>query len=121
MSSLFLTGPNLLTLGRRWSNELTFGVWLAKRRDESGLSQRELAKKCNLSPAYVAALERGTSEPPPLRTCRDLAKGLAIRWEDVWDRSFAGRLRKWLRREGFTGMSDTELLEIIRTIKSASK
>jgi transcriptional regulator with XRE-family HTH domain len=100
---------------------MNFGAWLAKRRNDSGLSQRDLAKKCDLSPAYVAALERGTSEPPPLRTCKALASALAISWEDVWDRSFAARLTKWLKREGFSGMSETEVLEIVKNIKSKSK
>jgi transcriptional regulator with XRE-family HTH domain len=102
-------------------SKLDFGEWLAKRRNDSGLSQRELAKKCDLSPAYVAALERGTSDPPPLRTCKAFARALATNWEDVWDHSFATRLRKWLRREGFSGMSETELLEIVQNIKSISK
>ena len=101
--------------------QLNFGAWLAKRRNDSGLSQRDLAKRCDLSPAYVAALERGTSEPPPLSTCQSLASALAIKWEDVWDISFAARLTKWLKREGFTGISEAKLQEIVRNIKSASK
>jgi transcriptional regulator with XRE-family HTH domain len=100
---------------------LNFGTWLAKKRNESGMSQRDLAAKCELSPAYVATLERGTSEPPPLSTCKSLARALAISSDELWDRSFAARLTRWLKREGFSGMSETELLEIAKNIKSKSK
>jgi transcriptional regulator with XRE-family HTH domain len=100
---------------------MNFGAWLAKRRNDSGLSQRDLAKKCDLSPAYVASLERGTSEPPPLSTCKALARALAISPDELWERSFAARLTKWLKREGFSGMSETEVLEVVKNIKSKSK
>jgi transcriptional regulator with XRE-family HTH domain len=85
------------------------------------LNQRDFARKCDLSPAYVAALERGISEPPPLSTCKVLARALAVSWEEAWDRSFAARLTKWLKHQGFTGISETDLLEIVKKIKSASK
>jgi transcriptional regulator with XRE-family HTH domain len=100
---------------------VNFGAWLAKKRNESGMSQRDLATGCGLSPAYIATLERGTSEPPPLSTCKALARALAISPDELWERSFAARLTRWLKREGFSGMSETEVLEIVKNIKSKSK
>ena len=85
------------------------------------MSQRDLATRCGLSPAYVATLERGTSEPPPLSTCKALARALAISPDELWERSFAARLTRWLKREGFSGMSETDLLEIAKNIKFKSK
>jgi len=85
------------------------------------MSQRGLATACGLSPAYVATLERGTSEPPPLSTCNSLARALAIAPDELWERSFTARLARWLKREGFPNMSETEILEIVKTIKSKSR
>jgi len=85
------------------------------------MSQRDLATRCGLSPAYVATLELGTSESPPLSTCKALARALAISPDELWERSFAARLARWLKREGFSGMSETDLLEIAKNIKSKSK
>ena len=100
---------------------MNFGTWLAERREEARITQRELAKKCGVTPAYLAHLENGTSEPPPLKTCKALARGLGISWDDLWQRSFAARLKKWLRREGHSGISDDELLEIVKKIQASSR
>jgi len=98
---------------------LEFGAWLAQRRQQAGVTQRELAKKCAVTAAYIAHLENGTSEPPPLRTCKALARGLGIGWEDVWERSFAARLKRWLKREGYSAIPEAELLDLVKKIESA--
>jgi transcriptional regulator with XRE-family HTH domain len=95
-----------------------FGKWLAQRRREGKFTLRQLAKKSNLSLPYVAALERGTSEPPPLRTCRALARALGMSWEAVWEQSFRGRLEKWLAREGYRTIREEELLEFLSKIRA---
>jgi DNA-binding XRE family transcriptional regulator len=100
---------------------LNFGGWLAERRREAGMSQRQLAKRCALSPAYVAALERSTSDPPPLITCRNLARALDLDCEEVWQRSFAARLKRWLKREGYSAIPEAELLDLVKRIESASR
>ena len=82
---------------------------------------RALAKKCGLSPPYVANLERNTSEPPPLKTCKVLARGLGIGWEDVWEHSFAARLKRWLKREGYGSIAEPELLDLLKKIQSANR
>ncbi len=100
---------------------MNFATWLAGRRQVAGITQRELANKCGVTPAYVAHLENGTSEPPPLKTCRALARGLGTEWEEMWQRSFAARLRKWLKRQGYSGAPEAELIEIARRIELASR
>jgi transcriptional regulator with XRE-family HTH domain len=79
-----------------------------------------MAKKCGLSAGYIALLERGTSEPPPLETCKRLARGLGRRWEEVRQRAFSARLKSWLDAEGYRGISEIDLAEIIGKIESAS-
>ena len=100
---------------------MEFGTWLTEQRHEAGLTQRQLAKKCGLSAGDVALLERGTSEPPPLRTCRRLARALNVDWKEVRQRSITAPLEAWLKREGCSGISDAELLDIARRIASASR
>jgi len=82
---------------------------------------RALARKSGLSAPYIATIERGTSEPPPLRTCKVLARAFGMRSEEIWRRAFAARLQKWLKREGFPHISSEELLEISKRIEEAEK
>ena len=63
-----------------------FGAWLAERRRLAGMTQRQLAKKCGLSAGYIALLERGTAEPPPLDTCKRMARALGLSREEVRQR-----------------------------------
>ena len=84
------------------------------------MTQRQLAKKCGLSAGYIALLERGTSEPPPLDTCKRLARGLGLNWTEVHRRAFSARLRSWLKAEGYQGVSEADLGEIIAKIEAAS-
>ena len=121
MSSFFY----LASFGRIRSTtrgeELNFGAWMAEKRKTAGLTLRELSKRSKLSLPYVAALERGTSEAPPLQTCKELARALGVGWEDMWQYSFSSRLRKWLKREGYSEISEAELLDLVRRIESVRK
>jgi transcriptional regulator with XRE-family HTH domain len=100
---------------------LVFGKWLAERRRRAGVNQRELARRCALSPAYVANLERNTSEPPPMKTCKLLARALGANFEEVWQAAFTARLRRWLKREGYRRLPEHELLEIAKRIEAATR
>ncbi len=100
---------------------MDFGAWLSEQRRKAGVTQRSLAKKCGLTAGYLATLELSTAEPPPLRTCKALARGLGIDSEEMWQRSLAARLKRWLRRQGHSGIPDAELLEIVKRIQSASR
>ncbi len=121
LSSHFFMSPILLGCRPLSGGVLDFGTWLAERRRVAGLTMRELARRSGLSAPYIAALERSTSEPPPLKTCKALARGLGIDWEDVWQRSFVIRLKTWLKRQGHSGVSDDVLLQIVKTIQSARR
>jgi transcriptional regulator with XRE-family HTH domain len=103
------------------SSQLDFGTWLAGRRRKAGITQRDLAKKTGLSAGYLALLERGTSEPPPLKTCKRLAAALGLDWNEVRPVSLATRLKTWLKREGYSGIPEAELLELARRIESAGR
>ena|SRR6266704_6988781 len=96
---------------------LDFGSYLAERRYSANLTQRGLADKCGVSPAYIAALERNTSEPPPLRTCKALARALGVNLEEIWQHSFVARLKRWLKREGYSEISESDLLDFAKKIK----
>ena len=97
---------------------MAFGTWLAEQRRLAGMTQRQLAKKSGLSAGYIALLERGTSEPPPLESCQRLARALNLRWEEVRQHAFSARLKSWLKKEGFAGVSEANLVEIIAIIES---
>jgi len=100
---------------------LDFGTWLSEQRRAAGLTQRSLARKCGLTAGYLASLETNTAEPPPLRTCKALARGLRINWGEMWQRSLAGRLKRWLERQGHSGIPDHELVEIVKRIQSSCR
>ena len=85
------------------------------------VTQRLLAKKSGLTAGYLATLERNSSEPPPLKTCKALARGLGMSWEEMWQLSLAARLKRWLSRQGHSGISDDELLEIVKKIQASSR
>ncbi len=114
----FFAGVLLLGYPLQRGGQLNFGAWLAEQRSLAGMSQRQLAGKSALSPAYVAGLERGRSEPPPLKTCKNLARALGLDWEEAWQRSFAARLKRWLKREGYSGISTDELVDVVKRIES---
>jgi len=100
---------------------LEFGRWLAERRREAGVNQRELARRCGLTPGYIANLERNTSEPPPIKTCKLLARALGTNFDEVWEAAFTARFRKWLKREGYGSIAEPELLDLLEKIKSANR
>jgi transcriptional regulator with XRE-family HTH domain len=100
---------------------MEFGPWLAKRRNLAGLTQAQLATKTSLSPSYIARLELGTAEPPPRSTCRALARALGIDFDEIWGQSFAARLRRWLRREGYGSIQEPKLLDLLTQIQSSQR
>ncbi len=100
---------------------MDFGAWLGKRRREARLTMRELASRSRLSAPYIATIERNTSEPPPLKTCTALAKALGLDAKEVWEQSFAARLKRWLQKEGWRGISEAEILGMVAKIRAAAK
>ena len=59
-----------------------FAKVLQELRHESGLSQEELAEKCNLHDRYISFLERGLRQPT-ITTIFKLAKALDIKPSDL--------------------------------------
>ena len=57
---------------------MSLGTRLRKRREELGLSQRELARLVNTRQATISDLERGTLRNPGIDIVRRLAKVLGV-------------------------------------------
>ena len=100
---------------------MDFGHWLAERRREAGLTQRELARKSRLSPGYLALLEAGDADPPPLPTCKRLTQALGLAWESTRQLCVGFRLQAWLRDEGFAKISKEEIDQIARRIDASKR
>lgn len=68
---------------------MTLGDYIRAYRREAKLSQREFAKKCDLSNGYISMLERGinpkTNEPitPSLVQLKKLADGMCVTVNDI--------------------------------------
>jgi transcriptional regulator with XRE-family HTH domain len=105
---------------RRTMN-IEFGRWLANQRRRAGMTQKDVATKCHLSDPYITRLELGSIDPPPRTTCKLLARAMGVRFEEVWRAAFAARLTRWLRREGYSGITEGDLLEVIEKIETASR
>lgn len=121
MSSFFLYSNSARLRPGGEGRRLDFKAWLSAQRRQACITQRELAKKCGLSPGYVALLESGLAEPPPLKTCRRLARALGANWAEAGPIALAGRLGTWLKREGLSQVSKSEILEIAKKLLSEGK
>lgn len=54
-----------------------FGAYLRLQREMAKLSQRHLARMCNVSDSYLSQLERGLYQPSP-DILRSIAQGLGL-------------------------------------------
>lgn len=61
---------------------IKFGRAVADFRLKLGLTQEELADRCNIHRTYIGAIERG-EKSPTLNTIEKIANGLAIGIEDL--------------------------------------
>jgi len=52
--------------------------YVSQKRNEAGLTSKQLADKSGLSPAYISRIEKGDYENPSLPTMRALAEGLGL-------------------------------------------
>ena len=55
-----------------------FGMRLKEIREQKGMTQEELAKRADVSRAYLSRLEMGRHDPP-LSTVEKLAKALGVK------------------------------------------
>ena len=60
------------------------GAELARLREVKGLSQRELARRCEISAPYLCQLENGLKQPSPSVALR-LVTALGIKPGDVME------------------------------------
>lgn len=67
-----------------------FGEHLRKTRESAGVSLRALARRCDLSPAYISLVELGKSDPPTANVIEQIAAVLKCDADDLVFR--AGRL-----------------------------
>lgn len=65
---------------------IDLGSFLTRKREEKGWSQRELARKANVSFMTIQAIERGDTLNPGFKTVKSLAKALNV---NLYDFSFA--------------------------------
>lgn len=71
----------------------TFGIYIAKRREELGYSQRKLAQLVGLSHATISKIETGISVGFKFTTFLSLAKALKVKASDLIE-IYEGRTEK---------------------------
>ena len=84
---------------------MRIGEIVQRYREEHNMSQRDLAKKCNLSSAIISFLERGVTangEPylPKFETIRKIAYGMGMSAEELISESEDFNLRIGVGPEG---------------------
>jgi transcriptional regulator with XRE-family HTH domain len=69
---------------------MTFGKWLAAKREAVGMTQPQLAKRAGISVSYVSALERdepnakdGSPRRPRIEKVDKIAKALGVLIDDA--------------------------------------
>jgi transcriptional regulator with XRE-family HTH domain len=85
---------------------MKFGPYLRRCRVTAGLTQKELARRCGLSDAYINRVENQEADPPTREVCAALASAIHVEQKELWRCSFTARLEKWLKREGFRKTPD---------------
>jgi len=102
------------------------GGFVKRVREARHLSQAELARRCNLSRAYINALESGNVKEPSARTLGLLARALEIdimemleatgtvRIDDRTGITDEAQISSYLRRE--RALSETSIRSILHLI-----
>ncbi|MDK8188679.1 transcriptional regulator [Paenibacillus sp. UMB7766-LJ446] len=57
---------------------IEFGLWLRNSRNKLGISTRQLASVCEVSPSYISQVERGHIQKPSLEVARKIMAALQI-------------------------------------------
>lgn len=57
---------------------MEFGVWLRNSRNKQGISTRQLALACEVSPSYISQVERGHIQKPSLEVARKIMAALQV-------------------------------------------
>lgn len=72
----------LKLINREMSLAIEFGKILQTKRQESGLSQEQLAQQCNLDRTYISLLERGLRQPT-ITSLFNISKVLGIKASEL--------------------------------------
>jgi len=67
-----------------WRKRMTFGKYLRREREERQMTLTELARRVDISIAYLSRIERERENPPPDRLMRALARALDLPVDDVF-------------------------------------
>ncbi|MGG3887802.1 helix-turn-helix domain-containing protein [Metabacillus fastidiosus] len=62
---------------------MDLGSCIREMREEKGLSGRELARRSNISQAYLSQLERGENKKPSPEIIKKIAKGLDVDYNEL--------------------------------------
>lgn len=87
--------------GTKWVAETFFSdapLNLAKLRMQSGLTQRELGRRLNVSQPQIAKWEKGEMPNMQLRTVKNLAEALSISVSDLIETLLANNEREDIAR-----------------------
>lgn len=76
------------------NNVNSFGEFIAKRREEKGITLREMAKKLNITPPYLSDIEKDRRNPPEKAKLDEIADILNLSVEEIRDMyDLAGKKR----------------------------
>lgn len=73
-----------------------FGEYIKKKRNQNGISLREMAEKMRIAPSYLSDIEKGRRYAPDKEKILDMAEILKINTKEELDYLFdlAGRANK---------------------------
>lgn len=97
---------------------LSIGEYIKEKRNERGLSARELARRSGVSQPYLSQLETGKNNNPTADVLQKIATGLGVDFKEIWN-----ILRKETLVDALTKAmdGDTELFESTISVKVPSR
>jgi DNA-binding XRE family transcriptional regulator len=67
-----------------WRKPMAFGRYIRRAREQRALTVTEVAKRLDISIAYLSRIEREREKPPPDRLMTALARALDLPTDDVF-------------------------------------
>lgn len=62
-----------------------FGLWLKRKREERGLTVRQLAKFSGVSSGYISQVESGKRNTPTQKILSKLARPLKVTLQEIYE------------------------------------
>lgn len=98
---------------------MTFGDYIKSLRNESKLSQRDLAEKSGVSNAEISRIETGERKNPSPITLKAIAPWLGASYKELMQK--AGYIEEVVEHQGYTENiyrdEDGKLIDIVRLAK----